>query len=77
MSTRSTQNYALREEHKIWTKDLDPKVLPQGAFVQPMNLSYVPKHITEKASWFNEDTEVYCYTRFGIIALPKSLIMKV
>lgn len=78
MSVR-VADYVLMEEFKIYGGPMDDKVLPAGSFVKPIVLYYVPKHVTEAYHnrWFNQDREQYCYTHFGIVAIPKDKIRKI
>lgn len=77
MSSVKTPNYILKEEHNLgasWNQD---KVLPAGAFIKPIHKTYVPLHILE--AWFgvNYDTHDFCYTRLGIVPIPKYKIREV
>ncbi len=51
-------------------------VLESGTFIRPIDISYVPKHITSKNEYrfFDGRTEIYCYTRYGIIPIKRSNI---
>ncbi len=76
MSVR-TPNYALTEEHSVFRKNrTDPIVLPAGSFVRPLELCYVPKHVLEDPQWryFDKEIEVFVFTKFGIVAVPKRLV---
>jgi len=52
------------------------KVLPAGSFARPIVFEYVPRHVIEDPRWklFSDDLDVFCYTRYGIISIPKSLL---
>lgn len=46
--------------------------LPQGAFVRPIHLRYLPKGweaYVKGAQWFDPTTEAVCYTRLGLMIL--------
>ncbi len=47
-----------------------------GTFVRPIDLKYVPKHITDDERWkyFDKNTDVFCYYSGGIVPIPKALI---
>lgn len=67
--------FVLRDAYVVYTPgSLDKVELPQGAFVQPINKDYVPKHITDKVFGFNTDVDTFAYSRFGIIVIPRRLI---
>jgi hypothetical protein len=72
-----TPNYVLIQDYSFsegqgWGQN--QKTLPQGAFVRPISEDYVPKHILEKYSFYNKDLEIYCYTRYGIMLIPKKYL---
>lgn len=77
MSVR-TVNYMLTQEVTVsndWaTKEM--KVLPSGSFVSPVHFKYVPKHVLDnpKNKGFNENTEVFCYTKYGFVIVPKKAL---
>lgn len=68
-------NYILRDAYRIdYLGDLVE--LPAGTFVRPIHIDYVPKHVMEERRhrYFSPTTETFCYTRFGIVAIPNELI---
>lgn len=68
-----TSNYRLNQQH-TWSQGVhDSKCLPQGSYISPVKIEYVPKHIIEKAchQWFNSEMEIFCFTREGFVAIPK------
>ena len=71
-----TPNYALTEAHYIPMGSLDAKTLPAGSFVRPIETRYVPAHVLESklGKTFDEKLEIMCYTRFGIVPIPKNII---
>lgn len=68
--------YMLQEKYEIPDSD---NILPQGAFVKPIDDYYLPKHIKETNNyyWRNKEEVVYCYCHFGIIQIPRRLIRTV
>ena len=71
-----TMNYRLIAEHVLNLGPHDSKTLPQGAYISPIKLEYVPKHITDsdRNGWHKEEYDVYCFTRYGIISIPRCKI---
>lgn len=77
-----TPNYMLKSEYKFASEKgsgHDLRLLPAGAFVRPIQIQYVPKHVIkdERWRWFVPATEVFCYTSQGIIVIPKNLIREI
>lgn len=74
-----TPNYIINKEYSIVNKYLDQKILPVGTFVKPINEYYLPNHIKESTEyrWFDKTTEVFVYCRYGIVAIPKNIIVEV
>jgi hypothetical protein len=70
-----TPNYMLTEEVRFINYG-ETKTIPKGAFVRPIELKYVPKHVLDSPNnrFFNSATEVFAFTRYGIVAIPKSSI---
>lgn len=68
--TVKTSNYALSESHTFISGG-DSRTLPQGAFVSPIDIYYVPQFILEKNPWFDKKVDIFCYTRFGMVPIPK------
>lgn len=49
--------------------------LPQGSFVRPVKLRYLPKHILDELSpFFDEQTEAACFTAKGFLIIPWKII---
>jgi len=75
-----TPNYCLTEDFTYYPNGWggEGRTLPAGAWVKPIQLDYVPKHVKEDERWkdFNKDKEVFVYCRFGIIALPKHIVVE-
>lgn len=72
-----TPNYVLDSDFNIPYGHHDVKTLPAGSFVRPLEFIYVPQHIKDENKWFNEHNDVYCYTKIGIIAIPKHQVREV
>ncbi len=77
MSVR-VADYALTEDFTYYSNGWggDSKVLPQGSWVKPISLCYVPKEVKESKRWvdFNKETEIFVYCHYGIIAIPKNIV---
>ena len=71
-----TPNYVLNEIHHVGF-GADAKVLKPGVFARPIELRYVPKHITEENIFFDEASTVYCYTFIGIVPIPRNKLREV
>jgi hypothetical protein len=80
MTSIKTPNFVITQMF-VWCPNRLAKTieLPAGSFVRPIEYQYVPKHVTEAPVWqdFDKNREVFCYTRFGIIALPKNILREV
>lgn len=52
--------------------------LVAGDYVKPLDIGYVLKHVLddERWKWFNKDREVFCYTRKGVVPVPKDRIVE-
>lgn len=76
-------NYILVESMQIIPSNggshHDARTLPKGSFVRPIDLSYVPKHVLEQNEHrvFDPNSHAYCYTRFGIVIIPKAYYREV
>lgn len=71
-----TPNFVLMSPLTISRGPYDNKTLPAGTFVRPIEYQYVPKHIQD-ADWnrfFDQTTDIFCYTRVGIVAVPRNII---
>ena len=68
-----TTNYVLMEAYTHLIDRQDSQTLPAGSFVRPMDPRWVPKEVKER-HWINHDKEVFCYTRLGIIPIPRKII---
>lgn len=62
-----TPDYVLTEEVHI----ASDRILPVGAFVRPIVWDYLPRHIREAKPEGLPNHFAYCYTRYGIIPIPK------
>lgn len=75
-----TPNYVLCAPFTYWVNNgRDTRTLPEGCFVRPIKLEYVPDHIRDKDGvlFFDPETHVYCYTHFGIVPIQRSIIREV
>lgn len=75
-----TPDYVMSEEYSYryhWHSD--PMVFSVGMFIRPIEIQYVPKHVTERETInkFDKDKEVYCFSRYGIYPIPLKLIRRV
>lgn len=70
-------HFTLSDAVKVYIGYGEPLELPQGAFVRPIDERYVPKHILEDTTRLRSNDEVFCYTRYGIIPILKSMIREV
>jgi hypothetical protein len=78
MRSLPTPNYVLMEDTKVILA-IDSVVLPAGSFVRPINIYYLPAHIKANVRLYPVDLNkfVFCYTHYGITAVPISRIRKV
>lgn len=79
MFNYKSPNYVLSSDCHFSSGNFDSKVLYAGTFVRPIELKYVPQHVLDNPLWkgFNKDKEVFVYTRYGIIPVPKSSVREV
>lgn len=75
----STPDFILNDNYDYRIDMFDSIKLPKGIFVRPIKFSYVPKHITDRKTYtsFDKATDIYCYTSYGIIPIPKKYITRV
>lgn len=70
-----TTNYILADD---WTfgPSVDSRTIPKGAFVCPIQDWNLPAHIKNSLEYksFDIKREVWCYTRYGIIAIKRELV---
>lgn len=54
----------------------DRKTIPAGTFARPIELAYIPQHVLDDPRWqyFSKETEVFVYTRYGIIPVPRRIL---
>lgn len=71
-----TPDYVIDGDVTVRNGIADAKTLPAGSFVRPLQLCYVPKHITENPNhaYFNTEKQVFCYTSIGIIPIDRDCI---
>lgn len=70
--------YILKEPYRFGPLH-DMKEMPQGSFIRPIELCYVPKHCFSgpAATYYSKERDVFCYTHYGIIPIPKNLVVEV
>lgn len=56
----------------------DPLVLPAGSFVRPIRQEYLPYHILNDKYFqdYLKPEYVFCYTRYGLLPIPKKIIVE-
>ncbi len=71
-----TPSYVLVQAVSISYGPMDYKILDAGTYISPLQYCYVPQHVIDDPfnKYFNADTEVFAYTKFGIVAIPKRSI---
>lgn len=76
MSRGRAPNYQITESHTCHSGPTDTITLPEGSFVRPIELHYVPKHVIEDPQnrYFNKTTEIFCYCHYGILPIPRRII---
>ena len=71
----ATPNFILKEPFTLscGQSHLDDRVLEAGSWVRPIEFCYVPKEVKEDPRWkyFDKNTEIFCYTHWGLIPIPK------
>ncbi len=77
MNPARTPNYILKSSFSWTVSGRDSRELPQGASVRPIHISYVPAHVIERHEIFNPAYDVFVYCRYGIILVPKHLVVEV
>lgn len=76
----ATPDYILIDEVSIRRSAAsEPIILPQGAFVRPLEYTYLPAHIKNDSTWKTYPTTMYtfAYTRYGILPIKTTNIRKV
>lgn len=73
------EDIVTKQEFSLHISVWDVKIIPAGTFVKPIELRYLPKHVVDDPRWNEYDVEisVFCYTSYGIIPLPRSLLRTV
>ncbi len=71
-----TPDYILTEDFNCSADFSQTKILSAGTFVRPIQFCYVPKHVLESklGKFFNPKMEMFCYTRLGIVPIPKNIV---
>lgn len=78
MRSLPTPNYVLMEDVYV-ILSVESKKLDVGSFVRPINIYYLPQHIKDNPRLYpiNLKTHTYCFTFYGIVAIPLDKIRKV
>ena len=71
-----TPDFVLNEDFFFGPSN-DQKVIPAGSFVRPIEFKYVPKETISRAGFFSKADSQFCYTRYGILIIPKILIRSI
>ncbi len=79
MRIARTPSYRLTDAVTLPGEKYGEKSLVMGDFVTPLTYEYVPRHVLDdiRWKWFNPDREVFCYTRKGVVPIPKDRIREV
>ena len=73
-----TDNHAMKEAYTVFVPNhTDPIVIPEGTFVSPIEKRYVPKHVLDDPRWnfVNLKEEIFVYTKWGILPVPRRLVV--
>lgn len=76
----ATPDYVLKEDVTLRTGDISGFItLSAGTFVRPIELVYVPHHTINNSTFkdFDKSKDVFCYTRYGMLPLPKDKMRQV
>lgn len=65
-----TPNYRLNRALAVKTDSRDSQYLPPGTYVRPIEPCYVPEHVKDANPNFSPSSEVYIYTKYGIVVAP-------
>ncbi len=76
MSIQSA-DYTLSDDVVIRVDVHDSITVPKGSFLKPFTLRWVPKHVKERWPFHDDKVEVFCYTKYGILPLPRAKVCKV
>lgn len=75
MKAGRSPNYRLKSPHHV-----GEYILPVDAYVRPIELHYVPKDTLERlgrtVEWMNHELEVVCYTRLGMVIIPRDKLQE-
>ena len=52
-------------------------ILEAYNFIVPINPNYVPGHLYDKFPLHYDISDIFCYTRYGIISLPRDIIERI
>lgn len=68
--------YILDKDHVTISRG-DTITIPKGSHVVPIDERWVPKEILEQRNIFNATSEIFIYTKFGIVAVPKAIVRSI
>lgn len=73
-----TPNYVTIEEHRLYFGIQSDKTMPAGSFVRPIDDRYLPEHIKQarEYQWYDPEREVFVYSHYGIVCIPKAKIRR-
>lgn len=65
--------YRTIEDCMVFVDGKESKKLLKGSFVKPIEFCYIPQHIKDRpgVKRYNTQTDVYCYTQFGLVSVPR------
>lgn len=70
-------NYRLKVDVTVGDM-FSESIVPAGTWVKPIDKYYLPQHIKEGEAyrWANHDVEIFCYTSYGIVLIPRKAIVE-
>lgn len=74
-----TPNYVMTKDYRIFVVGKQEyRTIPEGTFVRPIEQCYIPKHTKDIwDKWFTPVLEVYTYSTYGILPIPRKYIRQV
>lgn len=70
-------NHALTEDYDLEARGkygLQKITLPKGSFVKPIYYGYLPKHVIDAHPYFNDKLDIFVYSYYGIVVVPKKIV---
>lgn len=66
----------LTTEDYTFSRGQEMKTIPAGSYVKILSKKYVPKEVISAYQWkiMDPNSEVFCYTKYGIISIPKKIL---